>query len=322
MKIRHIPLTEIASAEKFRYRREGVSPSLERSVKAVGVLQPVWGVEQEGVVLLDGFRRVEAARRGAVEEIPVRLFAPSQLEEAFLQALHLNLTGTGLSVLEQLLALNRAESTFPAQVPTVLKWLEYEHLPGVLELGRKVAALPDWLQDYFHRSNLSVRMLQKLLHFSPGDYEPWYRIGADLHFKGAELVNLLEQVRDVALRDSRSPAELWKNLGIETVLESARTPQQKVQEIKKIVAKTRFPLLHKIQQRVQEKAVGLERDFPGMLKVSWDRSLESPYLLLTLRLGENEERLQQRILQPAVVRKLKEIWEAINQLPEEAENEH
>ncbi len=322
MRVKYISLDRIAPTVEFRYRREGASALLKQSVETVGVLLPLWGVEGEGIVLLDGFRRLEAAHRVGRQTVPVQLFPPEQLEEAYLRALHLNLTTGGLSTLERLRALNIGQEKFPARLPEILALLEYRHIPVVSELSRKVAGLPDWLQDYFHHLNVSIRILQKLLHFLLPDYVSWFRTGEALHFKGAELVALLEQVRDVTLRDALSPQVLWEKLGVEEVLHSARTPQQKVQEIKKRVEKARFPLLNQINLRVQERAAELEREFRGKLQISWDRRLENPQIMLNLRLKEGEEEIVGRLVRSETVGKLKKIMEAINQLPEETDDEH
>jgi len=322
MKKIQISLEKIEPDFPFAYHLETELPVLAHSVKKVGVLQPVTAVEREGkVLLIHGHRRFWAAQLAGLPDIPVFLYPEKELENAFFEGLHLNHTQNSFSPVEKLLAYHIARQNFPKK--TALKaaeLLELSRLPGIDQTVQKLAALPRQLLIYFHHIGIHYRMLEKILRYSFPEYRQWIELAAETRLKGAELAALLEQVRDICLRDDRSPSDVWQDLALEEIRGSKRTPQQKIQEIKRRVYERRFPLLTRIRHNLQEETRRIEKQWGRVLQISWDPSLERPGVILSFRFADREtlKRIAEAIQNKDFQQQVGGLLDKMEQLPEDS----
>ncbi len=323
MKTVSLPVSSSDFLMDYHYRREGENPLLETSVKKAGILRPLWLAEGENhrYFLLDGAARLSAATKAWLPDLPAYIFPFSELEPRFVEVLHLNQTVNPLTVVEKLLAWQLAlEKLKPQTAEAVADVLELSHIPSIDKTARLVRQLPVPIQQYYHRIDLSLRMLEKALGYSSEEYREWLGLSDDVHLKGPEMLSLLERVQDISLRDGIRPQVLFKDLHIGSVMEGPRTIQQKAQEVKKIVEDTRFPLLTAIRELVNKGSADLRREFEGSLQVIWDKSLERPGVILNLTLKSKQEMemLLERLNTGPIKSQINSILDSMNHLPEEA----
>ncbi len=318
MKIQQLSPDEIVYSTQYCYHFELELPDLERSIKSAGVLRPVWVVAREKPLLIDGHRRLHISQKLKIETIPVQVFAGDELAKTYILGLQLNLARGDLSMMEKLRAFHIAKRNFSSgTVGEVTNLLEFSHLPRLAEIEKKLFALPDWVHGYFHQADIGLRMMQRLLDYPFPEYEPWFRAGFQLNIKGTELSGLLDQIRDISLRDEVSADALWKMLNSSGFLKESLSPQQKVGAIKKWMAEKRNPVLTQIRKAVQETAGKVEKTMPGNCHVGWDPSLEDPAISLNFRFKTFDE-LQEiinKIQDEKMQQELSRLLDKMNQLP-------
>lgn len=321
MKKTKIALENLKPTFPFSYHIETELPMLANSVKKIGVLEPVTVTEREGKPLpVHGHRRIWAARQAGLREIPAFLIPEKNLETAFLEGLHLNLTSGEISPVEKLLAYRIARQHFSENTACETEeLLEISHLPGKDSLVRKLTALPGPLVRYLHHIGIHYRMLEKILRYPFPEYRQWMEWAAETRLKSAELATLLEQVRDICLRDDCTPSDVWEDLAITEIQTSRRTPQQKIQEIKRLINEKRFPLLTRIRQNLQEMSRRMERPWSGFLQISWDSSLERPGVVLSFRIPDRDtlKRVAEALRNKDFHQQVGDLLDAMERLPED-----
>lgn len=321
MNYRLIALCDIEFSVPYAYRIVSANEQVQKSIQQNGVLEPIRVVKkEERFLLIDGFRRFRVAQKLGFSEIPAVVFPVKKLESVFMEALHLNLLGTGLSLIEKLRAYQI--SLFFGNknlVRKISEFLGFGKIPHIEQIAAEVTGQPEWLQEYFHRQNFQLRVLNRLRAYFLPEYEMWFSIAAQLNLNGQELTSLLEQVQDICLRDRVTPVQFWEQIGLEKLLRQRWTPQQKSREIKMKVKEKRFPILTRIESEMQEGARQIEKPFAGNLQISWDRSLERPGLSFHLHLPEENSAVQ--LLETLADKKLGEqiisLLKKMNQLPED-----
>ncbi len=320
MDIRFVSPQDLIKAEFFSWHYDISIPFLSRSVRERGVLVPVRIIDAETPLVIDGQRRLLAAQEAGLTEIPATFFRESNRIDAFLSALHLNIPSGRLSMMEKLRIIHHAARFLPMpDIGEVENLLEIGRFPSLSSLTQKLIKLPVWVQEYFHRTDIQLRRLERLVSYPFHAYEPWFMMAEELNFKAAELIVLLEQVQDICLRDGIEPAELFLSLSLNSIRKGPMTPQQKVQEIKNRVNEKRFPVLISIRRIVQQNTREIEKRFSGNLHIEWDNPLERPGVSLNLRL-RNQDMVKQliNIFQEEDVRSgLNSLLDKMNHLPEE-----
>ncbi len=321
--LREVPVSNLVNLNRFCYHRELEPAALQRSVRELGILQPVWLVRRsDELQVIDGYRRIRIAHQLGIREIPAREYSREEAPQLFLQALHLNVLSGGLSLPEKLRAYQIGVHHWPQDTPLhqqIRRILELDFLPNLEDLARQVEQLPDWLVAYFHSSGIQLKMMRKVLQFPPAEYEDWLRAALRVRLKPAELVTLLEQVRDVCSRQEVSPRELWHSLKGTELLQGESTVQQKARQLKQRVEEARYPILHHIRARLEQETRQLTRTFSGRLNINWDRNLERPGVRLELHIenAEDVEHLLPHCAGSAFRQQIRKLLKTMTTLPEE-----
>jgi hypothetical protein len=235
-------------------------------------------------------------------------------------SLQANLSTGELTAIEKLKAFEIPRERFSENGrEKVNDLLGIDRLPYLEQLADDISKLSHSTQRYFHRQNLSMRVLQQLTSYATAEYGGWFTLADDLNLKGAELLNILEQIQDICIRDQLKPQKLLKDEKIKEFLESSRTPQQKVQALKIIIFQKRCPLLNRMQKQIQTEQKELEKLLGRDARLLWDRTLENPDALLQITLKNQEQvgKILAKLVQPEVQNKIKKLLDGLNQFPEE-----
>ncbi len=318
-----LPVNQLVSSQKLFYHMDPAPQELRQSIQEVGVLRPVQvvSVPEEGILVVDGHRRVHLAQQLHLPQLPCEIYPPEQLEDLFYQAVHLNQFEGGLSLMEKIRVLHRTREQFsPALFEKLARRFQFAHLSRLESFLDDCVALPEWLQNYFHQQNIHLRMLQKVLRFPVAEYQSWLQAAVEVRWKPAELITVLEQVRDVALRENESPEQLWHRLGADTILHSQATAGQKNQQLKRVLHTARYPILTRMEAVLKQEVRVLRQFFPEGLEVQWDKNLEQPGIQLQLQIGRAQEvdtRLT-RLGEEKFRQQLRKVLQRLTTLPEEA----
>jgi hypothetical protein len=164
-----------------------------------------------------------------------------------------------------------------------------------------------------------MKALHQLTPYDLSEFSEWFTLADELNLKGSELLNILEQVQDISLGDNQKPQTLLVDTKLKEILESGRTPQQKVQALKLFVFQKRFPLLNRMQTNIQTIQKELEKLLGQDARLIWDRTLENPGAVLQINLKEEQQlsKMLTELQRPEVQDKIKKLLDKQNQLPED-----
>jgi ParB/RepB/Spo0J family partition protein len=318
--VNFVKLQQIDQSFPFCYHYEIENHRLTESIKATGILYPLILVKNQKYYVMDGHRRLIAARAAGLNEVQAFVYDNQQTEAAFLMGLQANLTNNDLTTIEKLRGYLIGKEHFnQASLKKVNQLLGIDRITGLEQIAEYILKYSPKIQQYLHRQNLSMRSLQQLQLYPEKEYQKWIMLGDSLNLKSKELLNILEQVQDISIRDKLKAQIFLDSMMVQEILKSDRTPQQKVQALKSAIFTIRFPLLNRIQKLVQTEQKEIEKMLGPEVRLFWDQTLEKSGALLQIILNDQEQvnRLMAKLVRPDVQDKINKLLDRINILPEE-----
>ena len=320
LEITLIKVAQINQSFPYCYHFQIENPALVESVKETGIVYPIILVFDKKYFVVDGHRRLIAAVSAGLKEVPAFVYDLKQIEATFFMGLQANLNSGDLTAIEKLKAYEIARERFSESGQEKIKQLLGIDRLSYLELvADSLLKLPHSTQRYLHRQNFSMKALHQLTPYDLSEFSEWLSMADELNLKGSELLNILEQVQDISLGDNQKPQTLLEDTKLKEIMESSRTPQQKVQALKLFVFQKRFPLLNRMQTNIQTIQKELEKLLGQDARLIWDRTLENPGAVLQIYL-KDEKRLSKilaKLQRPEIQGKIKKLLDGQNQLPEE-----
>lgn len=287
MIIKQINGSRIRKVNQYKYHFNSVDQFLIESIKEHGVLFPLWLVKANGYIIIDGHRRYLAAVLNNLEKIPAIVFPKEKLNDAFLEALHINFLKGDLSLIEKFKACEIAEAHLSKDVvEKVMTLFKFKQIAGIKKMMKMVKYIPLWFQEYLHTNNFQLKILRKMMQFPFNKYQNWFIIAVRLKINGSNLISILDKVYDILSRDQIEMEELWNHLQIDRVLEKKGTEQQKLLRIKINLEAIRYPILHEINHIMHQYKLKIERELGEDFTISWDNSLEQPGVVLKIILSD------------------------------------
>ncbi len=317
-KIQQIRCSDISEDKPYFYHFYIYDKFLSESIKMQGILKPLWLIENNDMIIIDGYRRFCAACENNMTTIPAVIFNRDRLEKTFLWGLHVNLIGKKLSLLEKLRAYQIAVTNFSEEtIKMVSELLELQRIPDIGNTAKKVLASPGWFQEYLHKHEMHLKIIRKLNRYSEKEYQDWFKMAVNLNFKGWELITLLEKIEDVLIRDEVDAGHLWRVLKMDHILRTDWTSLQKVRHIKARVDEIRYPIMNKIEKRMSLYKSELEKRFSGHVKIDWDRSFEKPEIMVNIQISSASmaDKIFEKIGNEDTLKALKKIILAMDELP-------
>ncbi len=288
MEILKFPVSKLEINPDYEYHCGTYSPMLLKSVEEQGILSPLWIVNKNGLCIIDGHRRLRLVRRLGIVSIPAILIQEADLEEAFISVLNINLSHLSLASLEKLKVIWSVKCHFSDHAYSkVIEILDLEYIPGLLSLAAWIRKSPQWLQKYVHSANFSIKQLDKIHEYSIYEYKNWLKLGSHLSLKGAELIQILESVNEICLRDQVIPLDLWFSLNIEDLVEGHLTRHQKTGKVKEKIEEKRHPWLNEINKKMKEYIMNFPNKLNKNFEIQWDRNLEKQEIIVSCRIRNN-----------------------------------
>jgi hypothetical protein len=287
MQHQYIPISDIDDDYRYCYRMEMDVSDLRKSIQRVGIQLPLWLIQDKKLHIIDGFCRIQIARELQISKIPAIIYDVDEFDHIFLSALSLNSSIKKLSTIEKYKAIQISRKFLSASKNNeIMNILDFNFIPSVTKNMNSFADLPDWLLAYFHRMNISFKNLNRLSKYLVASYMNWFRMANFLTFKGSELVQIMETIHEICIRDQMSADVLWEALSMEQRIAEKMTPQQMSVAIKSLIFRTRYPRLSQINDNIKRKVNQLKRNHKGSMDIIWDRSLEDPILKFLFELKD------------------------------------
>lgn len=313
-----LELNQIEVRLDYCYRLGSVANELEHSLKKYGILQPLVLVRDggSGYFLIDGIKRWNFARQQKLSGVRAFVYPLASLAEVYEGNLVLNEASGGLSTAEKLLAVRKSrqlEESVQASVLEITGLNKVKELPAILEWFR---LLPVDMQIYLHESSAGLKWMARLRQYPFTEYHLWFELGRGLQFKARELAEILDQVLDISLGKGVTPIQLYELLKVKKILDSGQTPQQKAQQLKKVVAEMRYPELSRINNEMQDLARKVGKESKSLLSLQWDPTLEKNNIQLTanLRTAGSVNHLKSVIENKELLHLIEKSLKTINQL--------
>jgi hypothetical protein len=194
-----------------------------------------------------------------------------------------------MSVIEKLLAFSLIRKSFSIEIQKkIKKYLKFDFISDVDKTIQYILPLPYYVKKYIHNNNFSLRVLGKLRQFDYAKYRKWFKLASMLNFNSSEISTLLEQVRDIILRDNIEPSELAASMEVYQILDNNLTAGQKCHFLKKKITEYRMPLQTQINTKLQTFSKIIQQDFKGNVRVSWDKNFEDTGISLLFKIPDKQ----------------------------------
>lgn len=286
MKIIDLPLEEILKDFFFRFTSNSESKQLRLSIRTSGVRTPVHAQKtSKGYRLLSGFHRYRIALELGIESIPASPVSDEvPVENAFRDVLLEHMVRRSLNLLEKakiLSILDRLDVSWESMKEHFLPLLDLPPKTEIVQDVKNLIQLSPIIQTYIEKYDLSLKQAVRFGRFSPEDQDFFGSLALELDIRSVELSSMMEAFQDIVGRDGISVTQVSERLGCpKIVMDSQRTRQQRIARIRAELEKRQYPKLYAWNESLENLMKKME--FPEQVRLSWDRSLESPGIHITL----------------------------------------
>lgn len=300
--------------DQFRISRYRSTARLERSLQAVGCLEPLLALNPENPILISGFRRVEAALKLGMETLPV-CFLEGEIEEShvFHLALHLFLSTGHPHPVEQSVILRKLEQWFSRDeiLERYFPLLEIHPSAVIYRRIRAILDLPLSAQEALASGLLDEVCVPHLERLNEADRQPAIQLLLDLSPSKSSQKEILEYLHDLSLREEVPISTLLQEEAVQRIFtrRPANLPQQR-EAFRHWLKARRFPVLHQAKTKFEQTCKTLK--ISDKVKLIPPPFYEGREYEVRFSFREPEEfrrrleTLQQMAQQPDV---LKKLWE-------------
>jgi hypothetical protein len=271
-----IPLERINMDDrKFSISYPAESASLLRSVRKVGIVEPVLLLDGPLFSLVSGFRRVEAAKILGLATVPAVVASDMDEKEALLHAIHENLS-RGLNTVEKAVAFAKmAEAGFPAEeVFETMAILDCRPHQKVLQTYLAIAGAEDRFKAFIVSRGLSQRNIEDFLRFDGEEREKLLALFSSIHTTEGYLRDVLRLTALMKLKEGR----------IDFVALSGAADAD---DLRTRLKRRTHPMLTSLEKKLE----GLRHQsaLPPAIDIRVDPFFEKEYIDIRIRTGDIQE---------------------------------
>ncbi len=323
---RPIPLGSIV-AEDSLYRLSGTAGKVDttdprhllllRSLERLGMQTPllVQTSDTGELHLMEGFRRLEAARGLGWETAPCRVLPPDiPLPERLDLLLSCRWGRLQSGIVPKSRFLNLALGLgLPRKnvLSRIMPLLQLEGHEWVLRHCEAVAALPAGVLDYCELKGFSLKQCTHLSRH-PGELlELVFAWRERLGLTASIVAELLEHIRDYLRAHHLTTKDFLDLPNLREVMDAPCSVQERTRRLRRLVRSLRFPLLTEVEQRMEgiRRRMGL----PANVRASWDPSLEQRAVELHITLNDPQAWPATRdgLAAPSIAQGIEELLEEL-----------
>lgn len=285
MKIEHIAIEEILEDFFFHFTTDRATEVLFTSIRESGIRTPLDVMPGDGgFQLIAGFKRLACAQFLGLSTMPVVVHEASE-ETVFYHALLEHRAMHAMNVVEKarvLQIIERVELSDSIKTD-FLKLLDLPDQSNLLDAVKSILSLTGEVQSYIAQYNLSLRQSQMFTGLCDKDQLHFVQLAHTLNVRGVELGDLIETVQSIAVREDLQIQDVLSNDAMTSVLRDDNlTISTRISRIKEMLTERRYPRLSAWNRELD--SAGKSMRLPNDARLSWDKSLERPGILLQARM--------------------------------------
>jgi len=260
---------------RFRISYPLADETLFSSIEKLGIIEPV--ILLEGgppYVVVAGFKRIEAAKKLNLKEIPAIIMSLSA-HEAFLISIHTNMH-RGLNIIEKAHAIEKMVR-MDVPKPDIYELMAVFSLSAhekVLTNLIAIAGAEEALKRFIIEHTLSMKNIEYMLRFEKDERKMIMKALAPVRFTEGYLREILEMLHLVRIKKGKLSTGLLKDPG-------------NAQELQARLKKRVHPKLSSLKKKLEDirKAAAL----PPALDIRVDPFFEKEYIDITIRTKDEQE---------------------------------
>jgi ParB family transcriptional regulator, chromosome partitioning protein len=273
--ITSIPLRKInASDKRFSISYPPVDELLLSSIKKVGIIQPVVLLETHPYTIVTGFRRVGAAKKLGLKEVPAVTVKLGE-KEGLLFAVHDNIHRC-LNIIEKAHALDKMVSMgFPeSEIYEVMGLFSLGPHEKVLAHLLSVARAEEPLKHFIFANALSMKNIDYILWFEKEERKKIIISLATTRLTESYLREILEILHLMKIKKGRFVSSVLKHAG-------------NAQDLRTRLKKITHPRLSSLEKKFEE--IRKSSTLPPALDIRVDPFFEKEYIDIIIRAKSEKE---------------------------------
>jgi hypothetical protein len=259
---------------RFRISYPSADARLFSSIEKVGIIQPVVLLEGAPFTIVTGFRRLEAAKKLGLKEIPAVTTKLSE-KEGLLFAIHDNLH-RGLNIIEKAAALEKMVSTgfTESDIFEVMALFSLGPHKKVLAHLLSIARAEELLKHFIFTNALSTKNIEYMLWFEKEERKRIITALATTRITESYLREILEMLHLMKIKKGRF---------VRGVLKYAGNAQELRTRLKKII----YPRLSSLEIKLEK--IKKSSALPPVLDIRVDPFFEKEYIDIIIRAKSEKE---------------------------------
>jgi hypothetical protein len=273
--ITSIPLRKINVRDKrFRISYPAHDAMLLLSIGKVGIIQPVVLLEGPPFSVVTGFKRIEAAKKLGMKEVPAVTTKLSE-KEGLLFAIHDN-AHMGLNIIEKAHSLEKMVSMgFPeSEIYEVMALLSLGPHEKVLAHFLSISRAEEPLKHFIIEHSLSMKNIEYMLLFEREERKKIITALTPTRLTESYLREILEMLHLVKIKKGRFNSTVLKNAG-------------NAHELRTRLKRITHPRLSSLEKKLEK--IRKTSAMPPALDIRVDPFFEKEYIDITIRAKSEKE---------------------------------
>jgi len=291
MNITEIPLEDIGEDSFFCFTRQWISPKLYNSVLQSGIRTPIRLHSHQGRYrMISGFKRIAICRTLGWKSVPAELVDEIGVAEVFSHVIHEQSALFPLTLVEKARGIGICEALGMKRdriTEEILPVLDLPFRRDLFDQLQKIRELPDFVQIYLEQFDISLKKAGMFSGWADGELKNIIRMADTLQLRPEELSRIILMIHDIGKRESLSFEEIYKDCRLDSLIGSALSRNERIQELKTRLKTRRFPRLVHWQNTLETSRKAL--NLPASLRLFWDENLEAPGVVLQARLQTEQD---------------------------------
>ena len=297
MLLQYIPISNLNIADdSYRITFAPDLEALKRSIKAVGIIQPI-NVRHtpEGTFqIVTGYKRALVMQDLGRQSVPALVHEPNDLSptQAFLWNLHDNAITRQLNLVEKSAALIKLKQFYSMPEDELTK--SFLPLMGddasfkILHQLLSLDSLTEPIRAHVVEARIALSSASRIAEFSPSTQQALLSVLTHIRPSTNKLNELLSLLREISARDGLSVEDILSRYQLlQVVADKGASSTDKVGALRQALKGIRLPQLTERQNHLASLIQGLE--LPDSAKVSADPYFENRTMKLEYQFKQPEE---------------------------------